>query len=307
MIGTHLLTAEVAPAVPALGGVATAVAALFTFLAFLACAGMRQAWGATLGYMLRWVAAKVRDVSIPTGFFGDIHPLGELADALEAVDHLVSHALAVAALNTEHAAVYLWHTTAEIFIWTGQEIARLANDTLHFAESLYQHKLPHLRREIIHQATRITDAAVGRLARTVRGDVRLLHRAIDAAEAKALRAVHAVEHVLDQVIPQVRGLERDFTGLKKRLEKLEGFLNPAALVAFIGATVFTHFGLEWLRCNSNPFKGNKNACGLWGDLAGLLGLVTAVLIAEDFEKLVREMQAVEGEAISVARDLFNVG
>lgn len=309
MIGPHLIPAEVVPAAPAVGGVALAAAALFTFLAFLVCAGLRQAWAASIGYGLRWVASEIRDVGIPTGFFGHIHPFGVVADALESVDHHIAHALAVAALNTEHAAVYLWHTAAAIFVWTGQEIARLANDTLHFAEGLYAHTLPKWRREILHTAEHAADVSIARLRRTEHAAHEKLSRAIGAAEAKALSAVRAVAGTLDQVIPQVHGLERDFTGLKKRLEKLEKLLAPGAIVALIGATVFTHFGLEWLRCNSNPFKNNRNACGLWTVLGRVLELAGFLTIAFDFKAFVSAAEFVAsgiGEAVAKIEGEFGL-
>lgn len=72
------------------------------------------------------------------------------------------------------------------------------------------------------------------------------------------------------------------------------------------AVALPALGLEWLRCNSNPFNGNKAACNLWGDLAGLLGLATLVIGIEDFRELVKLAQTVEREVTVGVQDLLKV-
>lgn len=309
MIPAHFLTGEVAPAAPALGGAAVAAAALFTFLAFLICAGLRQAWSATIGYGLRWIANEIRGVEVSLGWFGSIHPFGLVADAFESIDHLVAHALAVAALNTQHAATYLWHLAAEIFIWTGEEIARLARDTLGFAQGIYSHTLPRWRREILHGAQHALRAGLSDVRHWVRHGERELHRAIEAARAKVLHAVHVVAGELAHVIPRVHGLEHDFRGLRARLRRLEKLLAPGALAAFIGVTVFQHFGLEWLRCKANPFRNNRNACGLWTVLGRVLELAGFLAIAFDFAEFVKAAEFVAGgigEAVAKIEGTFEL-
>jgi hypothetical protein len=307
MTGPHLLTGEVVPVVPALGGVAFGVATLATLLAFFVCWGLRHAWDATLGYMLRWLANECRSVSIPTGFFGHIHPLDKLADAFESVDKLVAHALAVAALNTEHAFIYCAHETATIFVWVGEETARLSLDAYNFALAVEKVWLPRAEHAVFSRAHHAFEVVIGHERRQVAEEIKVTRRVIHSTETKVENQVKAVAGTLAHELPTVHGLERDFTGLKKRLHSLEKTLSPAALVALIGATIFQTFGLEWLRCKSNPFHGNKNACGLWGDLSGLLGLATLALAATDLEKLAKEMQAVELDVTTGISDLLGLG
>ena len=65
-------------------------------------------------------------------------------------------------------------------------------------------------------------------------------------------------------------------------------------------------GLDWLRCKSNPFNKNKNACGLWSDLEGLLAAATLVVGAMSLVELAREEQKVVGEAAKLVRGFWEL-
>lgn len=304
MLLPHAVVAEV-PVAPAAADAVLGIATLGAFLAFLVCWGLREGWDATIGYGLRWVASKIRGVDISFGFLGDVHPFGFLADVFEAVDKNVSHALAVAALNTEHAATTLWHLTAEVAIWTGHEIASVARDTYHALERIYGHTLPHA----IRHALRVAETVAGHKAAQVARELRHAERAItrDLTHAKRVLAhrIAVAEHAIERALPRIRDLEHDASHLGKRIRSLEKRFGAAAFAGLVVAAL-ARLGLGWLRCPSLNRVANERGCGMWNDLDALLGLATAAIVAADFQELVKEAQRLEPEVASAIHNLWNL-
>jgi hypothetical protein len=271
----HLLGAVAVPAGPAIGAGVLGLLSLLTFLAFIVCLGLKEAWYHTIGYGLRWIAAQIRGVTLDV-YFWSVHPLDFLADALEAADHFIAHALAVAALNTEKAGTALWHLTAEVFWWSVHETKELAVDTWHALEHTVTVTVPDAakwaRRESVAVAHRIVhvEAAARRAA-----DAELGHLA-HVAEADAQAGIRKAEHALDWSEAKVTELDRYVHGLEARVGRLARRLSPAAIVALIGATIFNDFGLGWLRCSQVGRLG-RALCGLPSHLfADLLALLADV-------------------------------
>lgn len=281
MLAGHLLTGEAVPLVPFALDAIFGLVTLGAFLVFLVLFGLHEGWNHTIGYGLRWLAGQIRGVTISV-YFWSVHPLDFLADGLEWVANEVDHWLAVGALNAEHAATAMWHLTATVFWWAVHETKALAVDTFHLFEHTVVVTIPNAakwaRREAVDVAHRIVnvEAAARRAA-----DRELSHLA-HVAEADALHGIREAEHALDWSEAEVGALGRELGGLKARLEQIARQLSPAAIVALIGATIFSDFGLGWLRCSQVGALG-RAICGLptqlFEDLLGLLAdvyFVTAI-------------------------------
>jgi hypothetical protein len=266
------LTGEAVPLVPFALDAVFGLVTLGAVLVFLVCLGLREGWDHTIGYAFHWLADQVRGVSIDL-YFWSVHPLDFLADGLDWIATEISHWLAVAALNAEHAATAMWHLTARVFWWSVHETKALAIDTWHALEHTVVVTVPNAakwaRREAVAVAHRIVniEAAARRAA-----DRELGHLA-HVAEADALHGIRAAEHALDWSEAEVGVLGRDLKGLEAKVSQLARKLTPAAIVALIGATIFKDFGLGWLRCG-NVGKLGRRFCGLGTDLIDALLLGT---------------------------------
>ena len=117
---------------------------------------------------------------------------------------------------------------------------------------------------------------------------RYIHRDLLALRAEARHA----ERIAHRALRQAHKAESRFASKP----------FAAAVAVALGA-----LGLDWLRCKSNPFNKNKNACGLWSDLEGLLGLAIAALAFSDLEELLKAAEAIEGDVIALAKDALNIG
>lgn len=124
------------------------------------------------------------------------------------------------------------------------------------------------------------------------GALRRRARTVEDAQAKDRDAIGELEH----------GAARTWDWIRR---------HPLGIAAagFAGAVAvaLNRLGLGWLRCRSNPFTKSKNPCGLWNDLAGLLGLATAAVAVYEFDTLMRETQALADDAIKIIDDVFGVG
>jgi hypothetical protein len=270
----HLLTGEAVPAVPFAFDALLGAVTLVLVLACLVCYGLREAWGHTIGYGLRWVADEIENVSVSLGWFGSAHPFGFLARALRKTDHVVAHALAVAALNTENAAVTMWHMTATVFWWSVHETKSLAVDTFHALEHTVTVIVPDAAKWARREAVSFAHSLVHQEAAARRAADDELHHLAHVAGADARTAGREAEHALGWSEAEVGYLDREIGSLKARLREIERTLSPAAIVALIGATIFNDFGLGWLRCSQVGRLG-RAVCGLptslFSDLLGLLG------------------------------------
>jgi hypothetical protein len=253
---------------------------LGALLVYLVCFGLQQGWNYTIGYALRWLAGQIRGVSISV-YFWSFHPLDFLADGFEWIANEIDHWLGVAALNAEHAATAMWHLTAQVFWWSVHETKALAVDTFHALEHAIVVTVPDAAKWARREAVTVAHRLVNIEAAARRAVDRRLDQLAHVAEADALHGIRTAEHALDWSEAEVGSLWRDLGGLKARLERIEKALDPAAIVALIGATIFTKFGLGWLRCN-NVGRMGRALCGLpLGLLDDLLALAIVPLIATD--------------------------
>lgn len=174
---------------------------------------------------------------------------------------------------------------------------------------------------------------IGQLS-TVVSAVRTLVHSTAAQHTGTAARVKTLEREYKGIEAQVKQLEREFkgiddTGVRKKLDHLgrevatiknqtipaientaEGALNDViplgglfgisfpipsrTTLATVGAGILTALGLNWLRCDSNPFNGNKNACNLWSTLAKFLPSLAFLAIAFDFSDFVKAAEVVAG-------------
>lgn len=245
----HLLTGYAAPAVPIVSEAVLGIATLGMVLVFLVCLGLREGWDHTIGHGLRWIAQQIDDFTIDLGWFGSYHVFSFVADVFRNVDHVVSHALAVAALNTQKASAWLWHQTGRLFWWSVHETKRLAEDAAHLFQHTIVVAIPDAAKWARREALDTARGLVHREAAAARAAERELGHLAHVAEVDATRALAAADHALDWSEAEVGALWRDLGGLKARLDRIARQLSPAAIVALIGATIFNDLGLGWLRCS----------------------------------------------------------
>jgi hypothetical protein len=289
------LTGEALPVIPFALDAVFGLVTLGALLVFLVCLGLREGWDHTIGYGLRWVAGQIRGVTVSV-YFWSVHPLDFLADALEWIANEISHWLAVAALNSEHAASAMWHLTARVFWWSVHETKALAIDTWHALEHTVTVTVPDAAKWARREAVAVAHRLVNIEAEARRSADRELEHLAHVAEADALHGLRTAEHALDWSEAEVGALGRELGGLKAKLEQIARQLSPAAIVALIGATIFTDFGLGWLRCG-NVGRIGRALCGLpstlFNDLLALFAdvyFVTAIcellpLIEEAYSEL----------------------
>ena len=294
--GAHLVTGEVAPAVPFIGDAVLGILTLGTFLVFIVCFGLSQGWDHTIGYGLRWLAHQIRGVTLDV-YFWSVHPLDFLADGLDWIDKAISHWLAVAALNTQNAAFSMWHLTADVFWWSVHETKTLAVDTYHALEHVVGVTVPDAAKWAYRESVAKARALVNREAAIARAAERELSKLAHVAEADALHGVREAEHALDWSEAKVGQLDRYIDRLEARVGRLARQLSPAAIVGLIGATIFTEFGLGWLRC-ANVGKAGKTLCGLGLDaLDALLVGTLAVVGSISLVSLTNELIALSDEIV----------
>lgn len=124
--------------------------------------------------------------------------------------------------------------------------------------------------------------------RTVENDVaKVLHPEVTAARDLARTAE-------DKAIAAYRYAKSHVVGL-----------TSAAAVAAV-AWALPKLGLNWLRCNSNPFNNNPKACGLLGDLSGLLGIFAAGFALANIEEIVKGAQLIEVDAVKAMSAIVGV-
>jgi hypothetical protein len=246
---------------------------------------------------------------------------GRLAGPFKAIESAVLRALGAAEHKVDALIGWSWHLLAKQANWLWREVKRHGLVALQVATLTYSivdayHRLRHLVHSIRHVTT-ASSGAIKRLEKEYHGiehRVKSLERAIAKGIGHDLRIrVAGLEEELGRVegktIPAIRSrvasVEHDIGSLRKWVTDNVPLIGTAAFAGAV-AWALSNLGLGWLRCNSNPFNNNKRACGLWDDLAGLLGLATLALAATDFEELVKAMQEVEDDVTKGLYELLNL-
>lgn len=230
---------------------------------------------------------------------------GKLAGPFRDVEQAVTNACGQIVSKCEALVGASFHVLARFTDWLWRDMVEQATALLHVAklvgDGVYSvsglralvHRLEQAWHGIEHGIKTLTKEYHGidrrltklehELAAGIGNDVRTEVASLD-------RELH---RLTTKTIPRIEGeaktAEADVTALGEYI-KTHYLSSATADVEAAVAIGLAALGLGGLRCNSNPWKDNPNACGLWGDLADLLGLALALGLALDFETFVHDVQ-----------------
>lgn len=249
-----------------------------------------------------------------------------IGKVIAAILNPVVHALSWAAGQLEHGVDAIlgatFSTLSKVLEWTFDlykeqaaallQIAHLVggqlyhltglNSLVHRLEKVWhgiEHGIKTLTREY-HGIDRRVHKLERELARGIGHDLRIQVAGLE-------KEVGHLEHkVIPAIESGVTAGEQDVSQLAKYIA--DNFVSNAELATeATAAAILAVAGLSWLRCNSNPFNNNKNACGLWGTLANLLALAVLDLAAlASLYELIGKAQKVTPTVAGIASDLLKV-
>lgn len=232
---------------------------------------------------------------------------GKLASPLVAAERAVSSAMGDVVAGIEKGIGKAWHLQARLLDWAWRELKDhglalllIATPlgqllTLYRAVRSYVHGLTH--------ANHLRASQVKTMEHELHGiEVKLRHLERDISKGigedvlprlRSLdRELHKVTH---DTIPAIQAAEgTDAIGIGHLWDWVKRNVAIPGTAAFAGAVAvaLSALGLGWLRCNSNPFNNNRNACGLWGDLADLLAIAAIPLEIAALYELIGVAQGV---------------
>jgi len=265
--------------------------------------GLNRAYKFTIGALLEALRAMFDAIGFTIPVIGRHVSLGFIGDALGYVDNAVLHAIGTGIQSTEKALHALLGWVSWCFQATAEEVAQLAEGT---AQSLHWVKhvlvpaalgaaLAPIVRELSHLGSRTlvierhpvriirkTVEVVNPGIKTLEGKVAELEADVAAIGAKAPTIIHKTTTVIEQApaisipFPTTRGLD----SLWKRVKAIGKTLTPAGIVGLVGAAVFSHFDLGWLRCKGVG-KVGRGLCGISGLLETLFSDAIEALVVAD--------------------------
>jgi len=223
-------------------------------------------WIPYLGSVIEKPIAKIEQkiVSMLSGLEQDvdkslahnIHVAAALLDKLwHSLEYMAASIVLLGALGAAATFHYLIHPLER---YVRVAIKRVEAFVIHPIREL-QRALEAIKHEIRHVVEPSIKTVIRAVPRYIHKDLLALHKDIARAQKTATQALNEVE-----AIPFPEGVAT----------------WPAAVAAALPA-----LGLDWLRCESNPFKNNPAACTLWNtfkDLLGLLGGLFAFTVFCDF-------------------------
>lgn len=231
---------------------------------------------------------------------------GRLASPLEATAQAVASACGTLVSKCEALVGASFHVLARLTDWLWRQTVAEAAALLHIAKLVGNgvYSLSGLR-AAVHRLERVwrgIEHGVKRLEKRWQGIEHRVHRLehelaggigndVRAEVGKLDRQLHRLRtRVIPKIEREAQAAEADVSALGQYVR--DNYLsNAEADIEAAVAIGLAALGLGGLRCNSNPWKNNPNACGLWGDLADLLGLALALGVALDFETFVHDAQA----------------
>ena len=194
------------------------------------------------------------------------------------------------------------HSVEDIALAIGLLTLLAVGATAHYVIPSIARIIRRLKAEIQH----VTKTTVERVTKIERVTKRIyVHEVNPRLRAIEHRVEDALKHDLKSLRAEVREAERTAKRAEKLATKAEHLIGNKAFEEAVVAALATA-GLEWLRCESNPFNNNKSACGLWKDLAGLLGLAGLALELKTLPEWAAIAQGVVSEAETVIEDVLSV-
>jgi hypothetical protein len=249
-------------------------------LVFVIGYGLNHSWKATLGPVLD----KIGGVSIPTGLFGSIHPLGWLRTA----NHQLEAWFSDAQRYGEKGMVWgftnfatFWVLIGATAFLLGQAVFQLGEWTTDYVRKALH--AAHLSRVVprldlaIDAAKRYTNHAIARV--NARVDY-LAHRiahftAVAGADIATLPArVGSTPNQLRRLWRSLRGIRSEIVGL--------------GAVALVTAALVS-MGFRWVKCSQAKSLGRKLNCWHFGLLNDLFALAFDAWLVTDLCRIVHAM------------------
>lgn len=229
-----------------------------------------------------------------------------LAGPFKAVEQAVSSACGAIVAKCEALVGASFHVLARFTDWLWRQTVAEAAALLHVAKLVGDHvyALTGLR-ALVHRLEKVyhgIEHGVKTLTKEYHGIDRRLHKLerelAGGIGADVIAQLHGLEKEWRTFkTKELPGIEAGVAGIPTDIQNVESWASKqfvSASEAGVTAALVTALaalGLSGLNCESNPLKNNRNACGLWGDLADLLGLALALGLALDFETFVHDAQA----------------
>lgn len=282
---------------------ADGVALLATLFAAVLCWMLLVGYRLSLGALLRGIASVADSVNL----FG-WHPFRVLGSLATEVDQYINAALVDAVNGTRWAFAKVLNFSALLIEKTLEAVAELAEATYNATKYTIEHVIPRAITHALlpiyasvydfrHQLAYLWRVA-GNLAHSVAhaADVvipKIPAIIINPVKVEIKKAARPVAAAVAGTLPRVGALERDVSGIGKRVEDALRKLSPAALAGVFVGSILSVAGLQWIRCG-NVGRTGKALCGLnanvlEGLLAGLLsifGTIGIVTFAKDVQKVV---------------------
>ena len=282
---------------------ADGVALLATFFAAVLCWMLLVGYQLSLGALLRGIASVADSVSL----FG-WHPFRVLGSLAHQVDQYINAALVDAVNGTRWAFAKVLNFTALLIERSFEAVAELAEGTYLAIAHVITHDIPlgfkrefapylyllnYLRKQVgqlAHQAAHVIEHTTTVVQRETTKVVQKVER---VTRVEVVKQAAAIPKAIGIPLPRVGALERDVSGIGKRVEDALRKLSPAALAGVFVGSILSVAGLQWIRCG-NVGRTGKALCGLnanvlEGLLAGLLsifGTIGIVTFAKDVQKVV---------------------
>ena len=246
---------------------------------------------------------------------------GALAGAMNAVAQVITNAAGTLEKGVDHLIGAAWHQLARYMdkLWSEIEhhgVAILEGATLigllvhaYHAVKALAHTLEREWHGIEHGVKDI-EKKLKSIDKMLKKLAPLIGLGIGAdLITHLIRMLKEWLHFKNKTLP---GIQSGVAGIPKEIADAEKWVsdnfvsNATTDLEAAVAVGLAALGLSGLSCDSNPFKNNKNACGLWGDLGDILGLLAATLAVLNFEDLVKEMQALEEVTVTGLHDVLNM-
>lgn len=283
-----------APVAPAAGEFAVS---LIAFLLFVVAFGLLWAWRHTLGAVLQAFAAWAAGVSVGASRIR-IHPLRPISDIAVKLDHWVDHALSVAAENSQLVALKMFHQSAFLLAWLGQQVGGLAYDVSAAFERTATATIPdaitratHTLFRRITAAEHAVDHALDVSIPSIQHRISTLDHARKSAEALAAREAATIAHDVTVTLPHEIAHAEAWIGRTakqarahaRRLANIEALLTVAGVAALVNVALST-LKLNWIKCPALGRIGRKHGCAPWHLLEDMLGGTFLALAATDICK-----------------------
>ena len=246
---------------------------------------------------------------------------GALSGALSSVEQSISNALGSVEHGIDKLMGASFHRFAELTLWLWREIKGHASLLAQIASFIpgIGNVVAALRALVHHSvhANTGTAAKVKTLEKELHGiehQVKQLERDLTKGIGHDLRIhIKALEkelgHVEHKTIPAIQA---DVATADNAIGNLYDWIKGKANIIGVGtiatavATALGALGLDWIKCREAKDLYNQRGCGMWSDLANLLGLAFIGAEIASLDELIGVAQTVTEDVVKGVEDLLQV-